>query len=104
MAAHRRGQSFTLSLGVYPAIVGGPVLARRRRVGPWFWAGLAGGGALFILAVPVGPAAGDSVTNIASPWPGVAAIVVLAAFLAALVAYCVYEARLAMSESSGTPP
>ncbi len=90
---------FTMSLMVYPAIVAGLYLSRRRRVGPRFWALLAGGGAVFILAVHVGPAAGDSVTSIPgqydSPVADAAALVVLAAFLVALVTHCVYETRLA---------
>ena len=91
--------AFTLSLLVYPAIAGGLILSRRGKAGPRFWAILAGGGALFILVVHVGPAAGDSVTTIpdqyASRVADVAALVVLAAFLATLVAHCVFEARLA---------
>jgi hypothetical protein len=90
---------FTISLLVYPAIVGGLFLTRKSRSGPRFWAILAGGGALFILIVHVGPAAGDSVTSIpahyGSPVLDVAALAVLGSFFAALVAHCLYEARLA---------
>ena len=90
---------FTMSLFVYPVIALGVVLSKRGRVGPRFWAVLAGGGAAFILAVHVGPAAGDSVADIpdgyASPVADVAALAILATFLVALVAHCVYEARLA---------
>ena len=89
---------FTMSLLVYPAVVAGLVLSRKGRAGPRFWAALAGGGALFILVVHIGPAAGDSVASIsdqyASPVADGAALVVLAAFFAALVAHCLYEARL----------
>ena len=91
---------FTMSLLAYPAIACGLVLSRRGRAGPRFWAILAGGGAVFVLAVHVGPAAGDSVTSIpdqhSSPAADAAALVVLAAFLAALVAHCVHEVRRAM--------
>jgi hypothetical protein len=89
---------FTMSLFVYPAIAVGVILSYQGRVGPLFWTILAGGGALFILAVHVGPEAGDSVTSIpgqyASPVADIVALVVLAAFFVALVAHCVYEARL----------
>ena len=88
---------FSASLFVYPVIAAGLLLSARQRVGAPFWALLAGGAALFILAVHVGPAAGDSVTTIpdqyASPWAGAAALVVLALFVAALAAHCVLEVR-----------
>jgi hypothetical protein len=88
---------FSASLFVYPVIAAGVVLARRGRVGARFWASLAGGGALFVLAVHVGPAAGDSVTSIPDQYDStvadVAALVVLAAFVVALVAHCAYELR-----------
>ena len=91
--------AFTMSLFVYPTIAVGLLLSRRGLVGPRFWAILAGGGAVFILAVHVGPAAGDSVGSIPgqyeSPVGDVAALVVLAAFFSALVAHCLYEVRLA---------
>ena len=80
---------FSASLFVYPVIAAGVLLSRRRRVGARFWAMLAGGGALFVLAVHVGPAAGDSVGAIpdqhGSATADVAALAVLALFLAALV-------------------
>ncbi len=67
------------------------------RVGARFWAVLAGGGALFILAVHVGPAAGDSVTAIPDQYGStvadVAALVVLAVFVAGLGVHCAYEIR-----------
>lgn len=88
---------FSASLFVYPVILAGVLLSRRRRVGARFWAILAGGAAVFVLAVHVGPAAGDSVATIprqyGSTAAGVAALVVLALFLAALVAHCVHELR-----------
>jgi hypothetical protein len=89
--------AFTVSLLVYPAIAAGLVLTRRGRAGRRFWAVLAGGGALFVLLVHVGPAAGDLVTRIPgqhdSTVADVAALVVLAALLVALVGHCAYEAR-----------
>ncbi len=88
---------FSASLFVYPVILAGLLLSRRHRVGARFWAVLAGGAALFILAVHVGPAAGDSVTTIpdqyGSPVADVAALAVLVLFLAALVVHCAHELR-----------
>lgn len=88
---------FSASLFVYPVILAGLLLSRRRRVGARFWAILAGGAAIFILAVHVGPAAGDSVTTIPDQYGStaadVAALVVLALFVAALVAHCTHELR-----------
>ncbi len=88
---------FSASLFVYPLILIGLVLSRRHRVGARFWAALAGGGAAFILAVHVGPAAGDSVATIpeqhGSAVADVVALAVLALFLAALVAHFVLEMR-----------
>lgn len=88
---------FSVSLFVYPVIATGVLLSRRRQVGARFWAVLAGGGALFVLAVHVGPAAGDSVGTIpdqhGSTTADVAALGVLALFIAALVVHCVYETR-----------
>jgi hypothetical protein len=88
---------FTASLLVYPVIAAGVFLARRERVGPRFWSLLAGGGAIFILVVHVGPAAGDDVGDIpgqySSPVAGVIALAILAAFVAALTVHCLYELR-----------
>lgn len=88
---------FSVSLLAYPVIAAGVVLSRRALVGPRFWAVLAGGGAVFVLVVHVGPAAGDSVTSIpdqyASPGAGIAALAVLAGLVAALVWHCAHEAR-----------
>jgi hypothetical protein len=73
------------------------VLSRRHRVGARFWAALAGGGALFVLVVHVGPWAPDSVTTIPDQYGSgladAAALVVLAIFVAALVAHCAIELR-----------
>lgn len=88
---------FSASLFVYPVILAGLLLSRRRRVGARFWAVLAGGAALFVLAVHVGPAAGDSVTAIPGEYghavAGAVALAVLALFLAALVVHFVHEVR-----------
>ena len=88
---------FSASLFVYPVILTGLLLSRRQGVGARFWAILAGGAALFILAVHAGPAAGDSVTTIpdqhGSALADVVALGVLALFLAALVAHCAHEVR-----------
>jgi hypothetical protein len=90
--------AFSGSLFVYPVIALGMVLARRGLVGPGFWVFLAGGGAVFILVVHVGPAAGDDIARIPNQYDstlaGAVALVVLAAFFAALVAHCIYELRL----------
>ncbi len=86
---------FSASLFVYPVILAGLVLSRRHLVGARFWAVLAGGAAVFILAVHVGPAAGDSVTTIpdqhGSAFADVAALAVLTLFVAALAAHCAHE-------------
>lgn len=80
-------------------IVAGSVASRRGWVGPAFWAALAGGAAVFVTAVHVGPAAGDSVTAIAdqhsTALAGTVALGVLAVFVVALVLHCAYELRLA---------
>ena len=88
---------FSASLFVYPVIVAGLVLSHRQRAGARFWALLAGGAAVFIALVHVGPAAGDSVADIpdqyGSPVAAVIALAVLALFLIGLVVHCVYELR-----------
>ncbi|MGH9152941.1 MAG: hypothetical protein ACRD03_11200 [Acidimicrobiales bacterium] len=99
---------FTISLLVYPMIAVALFLSRRGRFGPRSWAALAGGGALFILAVHVGPVAGDSVTRIPlqydSALAAVAALVVLVAFFCALVAHCLYELRTAAQRLDAAGP
>lgn len=90
---------FTVSLFIYPAISLGLLLSRQGSAGPRFWAVLAGTGALFVLAVHIGPTAGDSVTQIphqhTTHLAATAALVVLAALLVSLIAHCLYEARVA---------
>ncbi len=99
--------AFSASLFVYPVILAGVVLSRRLRVGARFWAILAGGAALFILAVHVGPAAGDSVTTIPDQYGSViadvAALAVLGLFLAALVWHCGHETRRMVAAGSRRP-
>lgn len=88
---------FSASLAVYPVIGLGVFLSSVKRVGARFWAVLAGGGAAFVVVVHVGPAAGDSIEDIpgqySSPIADVVALVVLVAFVSALVAHGVYEWR-----------
>ncbi len=87
--------AFSVSLFVYPVIVAALYLSRRERVGARFWAALAGLATAFVLAVHLGPAAGDSVTNIPGQYGSAiaiaAALAVLALFIAALVTHCVHE-------------
>ena len=89
---------FTASLLVYPVVLCGLLFSRNGRIGPVFWVILAGGGAIFILLIHFGPVAGDSVTDIPDQYDSavaeVAALLILAALGLALVAHCVYEARL----------
>lgn len=90
--------AFSYSLLVYPVIAAGFLLARRGWMGSRGWALLAGGGAVFVIAVHLGPAAGDSIDRIApeysSPIAGTAAVVLLGAFVAVLVATSAYEWRV----------
>jgi len=70
---------FTYSLLVYPAIVAGLALSRRGRAGPRFWLLLSSAGAVFVLAVHVGPTADDSLAGIAAGYSSpVAAVAALA--------------------------
>jgi hypothetical protein len=84
---------FSGSLFVYPVIAAGLFLG----AGPRFWATLAGGGAVFVLLVHVGPTAGDAVTDFpdqyGSPVATAVALAVLAALVAGLLAHCGYELR-----------
>lgn len=86
---------FSASLFVYPVIAVGVVLTRRGRFGPVFWASLAGGAAVFIVAVHVGPAAGDAVNDIPAYYDStiadVVALTILAGLFLGLVAHCIYE-------------
>jgi hypothetical protein len=88
---------FSASLFVYPVILAGVVLSWRGRVGARFWAVLAGGGALFVLAVHVGPWAADSVATIPDQYGStvadVVALLVLALFVVGLVLHCAHEVR-----------
>lgn len=100
--------AFSGSLFVYPVIALGIILARRGRIGPGFWIFLAGAGAVFILVIHVGPVAPDSVTKIPdqydSPIATTLSLVVLAAFIAALVAHFVHEVRLQRRLKEGETP
>lgn len=86
---------FSASLFVYPVIAIGVNLSKKGRAGDKFWSLLAGGGALFILAVHVGPAAGDAVSAIPDGYDSavadVVALATLAVFFLLLVAHCIYE-------------
>ncbi len=97
---------FSASLFVYPVILAGVILSRRGRVGARFWALLAGGGAIFVLTVHVGPWAADSVTTIpdqhGSTLADVAALVVLVVFVGALAAHCAHEVRRMPGSGTGT--
>jgi len=88
---------FSASLFVYPVIFAGVILSKQGRVGHKFWSVLAGGGALFILAVHVGPFAGDAVSDIPDGYDSavadVVALAILAVFFAALCSHCIYEIR-----------
>ena len=90
--------AFTYSLAIYPAIAAGVLLSRRRIAGPRFWALLSSGGALFVLAVHVGPVAGDSVTAISpqytAPAAGALALAELGLFIAALLVTGVHDIRV----------
>lgn len=99
---------FSASLLAYPAILAGLLLSQRRRVGPRFWAVLAGGGAVFILAVHVGPAAADTVTTIPDQhgaWAAdIAALAVLGLLFIALAWHCVHEVRRMTRPGAASPP
>jgi hypothetical protein len=88
---------FSASLLVYPVIAMGVVLSRAGRVGARFWAVLAGGAAVFVTAVHLGPTAGDAVQDIPAAYgswaAGALAVAVLAVFVVALVAHTAHEVR-----------
>jgi len=88
---------FTWSLGFYPVILLGALLARRGAVGPGFWAALTAVGFLFVGLTHFGPAAAEPPADILgayrSPLAGRFALGWLIAFLAALLATAVYSAR-----------
>lgn len=94
---------FTYSLFVYPAIAVGLVLSLGGRVGPRFWSILSAGGALFVTAIHVGPAADDAVAGIpaqyASPLAGAVAVALLVAFVGVLAGTFLYELRLTRRSS-----
>jgi len=94
--------AFTYSLAVYPIIATLAFLSWRARTGPQTWMLLSSGGALLVLALHLGPAAGDSVGDIpdgySSPLAGIVAVAALVALVAVLTFTAVYEARLASRE------
>lgn len=96
--------AFTYSLAIYPIVAAMAVLSGRGRAGHRCWLLLSAGGALFVLAVHLGPAAGDALSEIpgayAFPLAGIAAVAVLVAFIALLAFTAVYEARLALRKRS----
>jgi len=89
---------FTYSLAVYPVIAVGLLLSRRGRLGPGFWTLLPAGGALFVVAVHVGPDAADTVSAVPDGYDstvvGTLAVALLAALLLVLLAAAVYEGLL----------
>lgn len=97
--------AFSASLFVYPVIAAGVVLSRRGGAGPGFWTVLAGGAAVFLLVIHLGPAAGDDAVDIpsqyGSPIAAVVALVVLAALIVGLSAHAVYEFRRAAAARNG---
>jgi heme exporter protein D len=90
--------AFTISLVVYPVIATGLLLYRAGRVGPGFWALVSGGGAVFVGAVHLGPAAAEPPELILGgyrpPVLGWLAFAWLVAFVAVLAVTSVYETRL----------
>lgn len=88
---------FSASLFVYPVIAAGVILSNRRRVGAKFWSALAGGAALFIAFVHVGPAAGDAVGSIPKQYDSTVsdalALATLGGLFGLLVVHCIYEVR-----------
>jgi hypothetical protein len=86
---------FSASLFIYPVIALGVILSRAGRVGARFWAFLAGGAAVFVTAVHLGPGAGDAIDDIPGSYgsnvAGVLAVTVLGVFVGALVAHAVLE-------------
>ena len=89
---------FTYSLGIYPLLLLGLLLARRGRVGPGYWALLSGPGAVFVAAVHLGPAAVEHPHEIAGAYAhpawGWLAVAELLLFLGVLVTAFVVELLL----------
>ena len=89
--------AFTYSLGIYPLILLGLYLYASGRVGRGFWAILSGSGALFVAAIHFGPAAVEPPADIIDLYEprivGWMAFLWLVAFVAVLVATCIYELR-----------
>lgn len=89
---------FTYSLGFYPMIALGLYLYLRNRVGPGFWAILAGVGFFFVGLLHFGPLAVEPPADILGPYSsklaGYAALGWLVLFLLLLAATSLYAARL----------
>ena len=85
---------FTYSFGFYPVIVLGILLYTRDRVGPRFWAILAGAGFLFVGLLHFGPLAVEPPSVIITPYrsivAGYFALTWLVLFLVTLLATSVY--------------
>lgn len=96
---------FTYSLLVYPAIAIGLLLTARGHVGARFWSAFAGAGAVFVIAVHLGPQAGDAVQEIpgqyGSPLAAALALTLLVAFVAVLVITSAYEGRRPARQRTG---
>jgi hypothetical protein len=88
---------FTWSLGFYPVILLGILLSRRGTAGPGYWAVLTAAGFLFVGLAHFGPVAVEPPADILAPYRSAAAgwlaIGWLIAFLALLLASCMYSAR-----------
>jgi hypothetical protein len=89
--------AFTISLVIYPIIVGGLLLYRANRVGPGFWAFISGGGAAFVGAIHFGPGALEPPAMILGrydpPVIGWIAFSWLVALVVLLAVTCIVEAR-----------
>jgi hypothetical protein len=90
--------SFTFSLGIYPAILIGLYLYSTDRVGPGFWVFLSGGGAVFLTVIHFSPTAVEPPSDIINLYEpraiGWLAFAWLVALIGVLVATSLYEASL----------
>jgi hypothetical protein len=90
--------SFTFSLGIYPAILIGLYLYATERVGPGFWVFLSGGGAIFLTVIHFSPIAVEPPNDIIDLYEpraiGWLAFAWLVALIGVLVATSLYEMSL----------